>query len=194
MRKHTHAWKPKANTPTCTNAQNKQFVWYCSKCKGLLRMRCKQAELRPDLSYNSSRNRSGPLIPHTRVERAVGGWTEPGASESVEEKAREPDVWEGSEDGSGSKVEVGMRCLGFQHYLSDRRWGWWGERDHRSRFEYINLWNAKLVRKIKDFAFLKAVRSEGFESFSSVLAVACFKLPHRRCHRSRTIQTVNITC
>lgn len=102
----------------CTH--NKQFVWYCSKWEGLLRICCKQAELRPDLSYNSSRNRSRPTLPsnppHTRA------WGEQWAAGHSPQLLS---VWKRERE-----------SLGFRQNLSEKHWDWWGERAHRSIFEY----------------------------------------------------------
>lgn len=142
--------RAKANTLACTCAHNKQFVWYCSKWEGLLRMCCKQAELRPDLSYNSSRNRLRPTLPSNPPHTRAWGWQR-AAGHSLQllrarRRERELDVrGAGLEKASGSKVEVGSMCLGFRQNLSEKHWDWWGERDHRSRFEYMNLSSAKCV-------------------------------------------------
>ncbi len=122
-------------------AHNKLFVVYCSKWEGLLRMRCKQAELRPDFSFNSSRNRSRPTLEQ---------WASSGRLDTARfwehggERERERGA--GLGNASGSNVEVGSVCLGFRQNLSEKHWGWWGERDRRSGFEHINLSNAKCLR------------------------------------------------
>lgn len=147
-------------------------------------MHCKQAELRPDLSYNSSRNRSRPTLPsdppHTRAwgEQWAAGhspqllraWRRRG------ERDRREGCWVGER-----KVEVGSVCLGFRQNLSEKRWGWWGERDHRSGFEYINRSNAKCERGKSKCMW----RSAGSGSSASVRCRLLRQTPTPRCHSSR---------
>ncbi len=163
-------------------AHNKLFVVYCSKWEGLLRMRCKQAELRPDFSFNSSRNRSRPTLEQ---------WASSGRLDTARfwehggERERERGA--GLGNASGSNVEVGSVCLGFRQNLSEKHWGWWGERDRRSGFEHINLSNAKCLRGNSKCMW----RSAGSGSSASDRCCLLRQTPTPPCHSSRpSIQCV----
>lgn len=153
-------------------------------------MCCKQAELRPDLSYNSSRNRSRPTLPCNPPHTHAWGeqWAAGHSPQLLRAQRRERDRREGCWVGEGEWKQGG----GWQHVPGIsaesvretlRLMGREGPQEQIWIYESFK--RKVCVRKIKVYVLLKSMRSIGSGSSASIHTVSWIKPPTPLCRSSR---------
>lgn len=157
-------------------------------------MCCKQAELRPDLSYNSSRNRSRPTLPsnppHTRAWGEL--WAAGHSPQLPRAQRRERDQREGCWVGEGEWKQGGgwQRVPGISAEPVRETLRLMAREGPQEQIWIYESFKRKVcVRKIKVYVLLKSMRSIGS---SALIHTVSWIKPHHAAMSQ--LQTGNTAC